>query len=531
MSKPLGSRYRIGALIGHGGMGKVFRGHDDQGRPFAIKVLRPELSSDPDLVLRFVRERNVLLRVRGPHVVPVHDLVVEGDTLAIVMELVPGADLRAALRSGSFAPAEVARIGAGIARGLAVAHEAGVVHRDVKPENVLLDESVQPPIVRVTDFGISRMANATTTSTGTALIGSPHYLAPELWSGASPTPQSDLYALGIVLYELSCGVPPFTGDPFAVMEGHREHLPGRPPGVPDPLWEGIELLLSRAAGDRPPRAQPVAERLTALSELLIGLPAASRQRVPPAPIWSPPAAVTAPFALPPTTHAGELDSGGQGAADRAPGSSSRRWRSPTALLLTAVLLGAAGAWAATSTEVFERDGLSAVPAPSSSASDTTASTQLAADSTASASPQPSLTPGGSPPPSRTGTPVCLPFRGSPEATGTSLDRDSPGDPCRDAIKMVQVALKIFVDGVFGPQTLAKVREHQLSRCPNFALPGVIGPWTWDTTVGGQDLPCPSGPSETALPIPTSTPAPTDTVSASPSPGPGVASNGASPDAG
>jgi serine/threonine protein kinase len=188
VDSPLGSRYRIGAPIGRGGTGVVHAGTDDAGTPVAIKVLRHDLAADPEVVARFVRERTILLGVRDPHVVGVRDMVVEGDTLAIVMDLVPGHDLRRALAAGPFPPAEAARVGAGVARGLAAVHAAGVVHRDVKPENVLLDTTAGGAAVRLTDFGISRVV--TTAATQTALVGTPYYLAPELWAGERPAPRA-----------------------------------------------------------------------------------------------------------------------------------------------------------------------------------------------------------------------------------------------------------------------------------------------------------------------------------------------------
>src|SRR5438477_4455299 len=149
MEKPLGSRYRLGDELGKGAMGRVFAGSDEQGKTYAFKVLRDELVEDPELVARFLQERSILVGLRHPNLVGVHDLVVEGETVAIVMGLVAGGDLRARLTAEkTLLPAEVARIGAGVAAALAAVHQAGVVHRDVKPENVLMDGTVP----RLTDF-------------------------------------------------------------------------------------------------------------------------------------------------------------------------------------------------------------------------------------------------------------------------------------------------------------------------------------------------------------------------------------------
>src|SRR6266700_1065893 len=142
MARALGSRYRLEqAPLGSGAMGQVFAGVDTDGRRFAFKILRSDLTGDQGLVDGFLRERAILTSLRHPNLVPVHDLVVEGDTVGIVMDLVSGGDLRAWLTAnGPLLPTEVARIGAGIAAGLAEVHAVGVVHRDVKPENVLMDD-------------------------------------------------------------------------------------------------------------------------------------------------------------------------------------------------------------------------------------------------------------------------------------------------------------------------------------------------------------------------------------------------------
>lgn len=279
---PLGSRYRIGELLGRGGMGSVHRGRDIDGTPYAIKVLRPELAADPDVVTRFVRERTILTGVRDPHLVAVHDLVIEGNTLAIVMELVEGGDLRQALREHAVvAPAQVCRIGAGVAHALLAAHTRGVVHRDVKPENVLLDASTDPASVKLADFGIARLVGGSALSRTTALIGTPSYLAPEVCAGGPAVPAGDLYALGVLLYEMSCGVPPFVGELIAVLTSHVTLRPGRPDGIPAPLWELVERLLAKDPATRPGAAE-TAGLLTHQMAALATAPTPPRLARPPA---------------------------------------------------------------------------------------------------------------------------------------------------------------------------------------------------------------------------------------------------------
>lgn len=282
MEKALGSRYRLGDQLGAGAMGRVFAGSDEQGKAYAFKVLRDELVEDPELVARFLQERSILVGLRHPNLVGVHDLVVEGETVAIVMDLVGGGDLRARLTAEkSLLPAEVARIGAGVAAALAAVHQAGVVHRDVKPENVLMDGTVP----RLTDFGISRLATATDLGRRSLLVGTPQYLAPELGKGLEATPASDLYSLGILLYELCCGVTPFAGQStFAVIRLHESAMPGRPAGVPDQLWDVLAWLMAKRPADRPDSAQQVATILDALVLELMSQPLVLPLTTPPPPV-------------------------------------------------------------------------------------------------------------------------------------------------------------------------------------------------------------------------------------------------------
>ena len=238
--RALGSNYTLTERLGAGAMGEVWRGRDREGTALAFKLLRPELAADPDVVQRFLKERSALVGVDDPHVVRMHGLVAEDETLAIVMDLVEGGDLRDLLASrGTLTPSEVARTGAQVAAGLAAVHRAGIVHRDVKPENVLIDQASGGPVARVSDFGIARLADASAATRSTMLLGTPNYMAPEITEGHPATPAADAYSLGVVLYELCCGVTPFEGgNPMAVMRRHSESTPARPDGVPDELWGG-----------------------------------------------------------------------------------------------------------------------------------------------------------------------------------------------------------------------------------------------------------------------------------------------------
>jgi hypothetical protein len=275
MDRPLGSQYRLTEQIGRGASGEVYRGVDTAGNEFACKVLRPDLTTDPAVVNRFMQERTILVGLQHPNLVGVHDLVAEGDTIAIVMDLVPGGDLRGTLaQAGVLLPAEAA---------LGAIHAAGVVHRDIKPENVLMDDSDAPPRPRVTDLGVSRLLEQAA-SRSTAQVGTPYYMAPELFTGMAPSPAADLYALGIVLYELLCGVTPFAGAPAAVMHGHTQMWPGRPSGIPDPLWDLINWLTAKTPRARPGSAAEVAAILDELITGLRGVPLATRLSAPPPPV-------------------------------------------------------------------------------------------------------------------------------------------------------------------------------------------------------------------------------------------------------
>lgn len=285
MGRALGSRYTLEELLGSGAMGQVYRGADHEGRKFAFKLLRSDLADDAEFVSRFHQERSILVNLRGENLVAVHDLVVEGSTAAIVMDLVTGGTLRDQLvDSGPILPAEVARIGSGIAYALHRVHLAGIVHRDVKPQNVLMDDSTPIRTPKLTDFGISKMAGGSRVGRSTLLAGTPHYVAPEVVDGQKITPAADLYSLGIVLYELCCGVTPFASDSvFQVLRSHGEMLPGRPEGIPNELWDVIWSLLQKNPAARPRSAEQVAAVLATLAERLwqAQLPVAPRLDAPP----------------------------------------------------------------------------------------------------------------------------------------------------------------------------------------------------------------------------------------------------------
>ena len=276
MARKIGSRYTAHQVIGRGSAGTVWLGEGPEG-PVAIKLLREDLASDQVLVGRFVQERTALTSLDHPRVVGVHDLVVDGDDLALVMELVHGADLRARLdREGPLVPQAAVSIVADVAEGLAAAHAAGIVHRDVKPENILLDQASSPgpggaPRAKLSDFGIARLVDAPRRTRATRIIGTPDYLAPEVIEGLEPRAAVDIYALATVLYELLAGFTPFGGGHTgAVLRRHVTEAVAPLPGLPEELWKVIAQCLAKAPASRL-RAAELATRLREQLPSLAGL--------------------------------------------------------------------------------------------------------------------------------------------------------------------------------------------------------------------------------------------------------------------
>jgi len=267
--RPLGSRYLLGELLGRGATGRVYRGQVRDGGEVAIKVLREDIAEQPELVRGFLQERQVLRSISHPNVVQVMDLVAEGDDLAIVMQLVSGGDLNRAV-PGLCTGGEALRLMAQVADGLVAVHAAGIVHCDLKPANVLCQkESDGRWRPRLTDFGISRLA-ADGAPGRTAIVGTPGYLAPEVGFGAAPSPASDIYALGVMLYELCTGSAPFAGEsPLTLLLAHAHEEVPRPVGMPDALWDLLSDLLAKDPARRP-SAEQAGPRMRALAPSVDG---------------------------------------------------------------------------------------------------------------------------------------------------------------------------------------------------------------------------------------------------------------------
>ncbi|MET9506417.1 serine/threonine-protein kinase [Streptomyces sp. NPDC006259] len=277
MARKIGSRYTAHQILGRGSAGTVWLGEGPDG-PVAVKLLREDLASDEELVGRFVQERTALLGLEHPHVVSVRDLVVDGNDLALVMDLVRGTDLRTRLdRDRRLAPEAAVAIAADVAEGLAAAHAAGIVHRDVKPENILLD--MRGPLgpggshrALLTDFGVAKLIDTPKRTRATKIIGTPDYLAPEIVEGLPPRASVDIYALATVLYELLAGFTPFGGGhPGAVLRRHVTESVAPLPGIHDELWQLIVQCLAKAPASRL-RASELAARLREQLPMLAGMP-------------------------------------------------------------------------------------------------------------------------------------------------------------------------------------------------------------------------------------------------------------------
>ncbi|GEM_PF-1510059 len=298
MSDPLISQtlgnYEIVGKLGKGGMATVYRARQrNMQRDVAIKVMSADLAADPEFVARFEREAHVIARLEHPRILPVHDFGHEGELFYLVMRLVEGESLYYRLKRGPLPLPTVARYLTQIAEALDYAHAEGVIHRDLKPNNILID---QWDNLYLMDFGLAKIMAATQSLTQTGVVlGTPAYMAPELWRGEPVDARTDVYALGVILYEMVLGHTPFESDtPFTLMYKHINDPPPSPrETMPDLPVEVEQVILKALAKDKDARYQSAGELARAFNEV-VRVAGTLPQRVPPADEPAPPAVAPEP---------------------------------------------------------------------------------------------------------------------------------------------------------------------------------------------------------------------------------------------
>jgi eukaryotic-like serine/threonine-protein kinase len=264
--KILNDRYELEQKIGEGGMARVYRGRDLRlNRQVAIKVLHSHYATDQNFLQRFHHEAQAAANLRHPNIVDVYDVGQDADTHYIVMEYVPGSDLKALLmRNGALPIEQAVYVGESVANGLDAAHRIGMVHRDIKPQNIIVGEQGQ---VKITDFGIAKSSLSTALTETGVTFGTADYISPEQARGQTATPRSDIYSLGVTLYETLTGRLPFSGDSsIAVAMQHVGTDPPPPrmynPRIPPQLESLVLRALAKEPDTRPTTARDFARQLS-----------------------------------------------------------------------------------------------------------------------------------------------------------------------------------------------------------------------------------------------------------------------------
>lgn len=267
-----GRRYRVTEKIGSGGMADVYKAVDDVlGRTVAVKVLHPRYASEPDFVARFRQEAQAAANLSHPNIVNMYDWGREGETYYIVMEYVAGTDLKTLISRGPLDPIKAAEYAAQVCSALAVAHGYDVIHRDIKPHNIVLTPDGQ---IKVMDFGIARAGNTTMTQTN-SVLGTAQYISPEQAQGKPLTPASDLYSLGVTLYEMATGRLPFDAEtPVATALAQVNDEPIPPRQIRGSIPPALEAVILRAMRKNPAeRYSSAAEMRDDLKRVASGQPA------------------------------------------------------------------------------------------------------------------------------------------------------------------------------------------------------------------------------------------------------------------
>lgn len=329
----IADRYELGGLLGRGGMGEVREGVDRRlGRPVAVKLLRRDLAAENELRRRFEAEARAAAGLSHPNVVAVYDTGEHDGVPYIVMERLSGRTMADEIEAGPLSAREVERLAQQVLAALDAAHQAGVVHRDIKPRNLLLTPESS---VKVTDFGIAKVAEGLeldVTVTG-QVLGTPAYLAPERLSGQPATARSDLFSLGVVLYEALSGTKPFSGSTpwemaHALGSGEHRPLDEVVPGLPPRLVRTVERAMRKDPEDRFPTAADMARSLEDTDPPVSATRSVSATR---------PASPTVPMAEPPAAA---------GPSQRLRRFRAARWRAGAALAVAAVVLLLTAVWLA-----------------------------------------------------------------------------------------------------------------------------------------------------------------------------------------
>ena len=282
-------RYLLVELLGRGGMGEVWRAHDTTiDRVVALKMLLPHYAQDPDFERRFRREARAAARLDDPHVVPIYDVGEIDGRLYVTMRLINGTDLQTLLEAGPLPPDRAVHIIEQIASALHAAHQAGLVHRDVKPSNILLADN---DFAYLIDFGIARAAGETALTSANTTMGTWAYMAPERFNTGQAAPSSDIYALACVLYQCLTGHPPFPGEALEqVAVSHMVAPPPRPSEDHHTIPTAMDHVIATGLAKQPTDRYPTTIEMAAAARQAITQPTSQlddTQPTPHTPQWSP----------------------------------------------------------------------------------------------------------------------------------------------------------------------------------------------------------------------------------------------------